>query len=52
MLDLNDRSPRENRKFKTGLYIETKSVGFYKQERNVDIAKLLYEVLEKYDLET
>ncbi|CAI2373945.1 unnamed protein product [Moneuplotes crassus] len=52
MLELNEKSPKQGRKFKTGLYIETKAVRFYKEKRNVDIAKILYDTLEKYDLHT
>lgn len=40
------------REFKTGLYIETKAVGFYRDRRGVDIAKILYDTLVKYDLDT
>eukprot|EP00344_Euplotes_crassus_P004446 CAMPEP_0197004254 /NCGR_PEP_ID=MMETSP1380-20130617/21146_1 /TAXON_ID=5936 /ORGANISM="Euplotes crassus, Strain CT5" /LENGTH=313 /DNA_ID=CAMNT_0042422987 /DNA_START=164 /DNA_END=1105 /DNA_ORIENTATION=+ len=52
MLDLNEKAPVKDRKFKTGLYIETKAVRFYKDQRNVDIAQILYDTLEKYDLHT
>ena len=52
MLDLNEKAPRKDRQFKTGLYIETKAVRFYKDKRNVDIAQLLYDTLKKYDLDT
>ena len=52
LIDLNEKAPRKDRKFKTGLYIETKAVRFYKEKRNVDIAKILYETLEKLGLET
>uniref|UniRef100_A0A7S3J4L1 glycerophosphodiester phosphodiesterase n=1 Tax=Euplotes harpa TaxID=151035 RepID=A0A7S3J4L1_9SPIT len=52
MLDLNMKSPREDRQFRTGLYIETKQVEFYKTYRNVDIAKILFETLQKYNLDT
>ena len=41
----------ENRKFKTGLYIETKQVSQYRK-LGIDITSLLYEVLRKYGLET
>lgn len=52
MLNLNAKAPVKGKKFKTGLYIETKVVQFYKEQRNVDIAKLVFEVLSKYDIET
>ena len=52
LLDLNEKAPRKERQFKTGLYIETKNVRFYKEKRNVDIANILYETLKKYNLET
>lgn len=51
LISLNKKAPRAGRKFKTGLYIETKYVAFY-QSRGVDIAKLLYETLAKYNIET
>jgi glycerophosphoryl diester phosphodiesterase len=51
-MKLNEEHPqKDGRPFKTGLYIETKNVGFYK-ERGVDIAGLLYNALKKYGLET
>lgn len=51
-MKLNEEHPHfDGRPFKTGLYIETKNVGFY-NERGVDIAGLLYTVLKKYGLET
>jgi glycerophosphoryl diester phosphodiesterase len=52
MLDLNEKHPREGRQFKTGLYIETKAVKFYLEERGVNIAALIVDVLKKYDLDT
>ena len=52
MLKLNHDAPREGRTFKTGLYVETKMVQWYTEERGVDIAKLLFNVLQKYDLDT
>jgi glycerophosphoryl diester phosphodiesterase len=52
MLSLNEDFPQKNRDMKIGLYIETKMYNFYKNERGVDIAELLYNNLKKYDLET
>ena len=52
LIKLNKEAPREGRKFKTGLYVETKMVQWYKEFRDVDIAKLVYDVLVKYDLHT
>lgn len=52
LLTLNQDFPQTNRDMKVGLYIETKMYNFYKQERGVDIAELLYENLKKFDLET
>jgi len=51
MLKLNEESPRTDNIFKTGLYIETKGVGLYK-ELGYNIAELFYDVLAKYDIET
>ena len=51
-IKLNKEHPQKDGwPFPTGLYIETKNVAFYK-ERGVDIAGLLYKVLQKYGLET
>ena len=52
MLDLNAKAPRKEKQYKTGLYIETKQVQFYNEIRNVDIAKILYDTLRKYDIHT
>ena len=52
MLMLNFEVPKSDKKFKTGLYIETKFVQFYKEIKNFDIASILYDVLKKYDIET
>ena len=52
MLDLNTKAPRSDKQYRTGLYIETKQVQFYNEVRKVDIAKILYETLKKYDLHT
>jgi glycerophosphoryl diester phosphodiesterase len=37
---------------KVGLYIETKMYNFYKDDRDKDIAQMLFDVLKKYDIET
>jgi glycerophosphoryl diester phosphodiesterase len=51
LLKLNKETPRTDKESLTGLYIETKWVGFYKK-RGVDIAQILYDVLSKYEVET
>ena len=52
MLNLNEKASHKDKFFKTGLYVETKQVQFYLEQRNVDIAKLVYEVLRKYEIDT
>ena len=51
MLNLYKTNPKD-RKYKIGLYIETKMFAFYKEQFNEDIAEKLYKVLEKYGIET
>jgi glycerophosphoryl diester phosphodiesterase len=51
-LKLNQEHPQlDGRPFPTGLYIETKNVAFYKS-RGIDIAGLVFKVLQKYEIET
>jgi len=52
MIELNEKAPKKDRQFRTGLYIETKAVRFYKEKRNVDIAQILYQTLVKYGLDS
>ena len=49
LLNLNANYPKEK---KVGLYLETKMYGYYKEQYNEDIVERVFEVLQKYGIET
>jgi hypothetical protein len=45
-------NPKPERPYPIGLYIETKMYAFYQEQFKQDIAEMLFNVLQKYGLET
>jgi len=51
-IGLNRNFPRKNIESKVGLYAEAKMYDFYRVTYGIDISKMIYDVLAKFDLET
>lgn len=52
MLELNQNQPRADISMPVGLYIETKMFNFYQNTYGEDLAEMLFNVLQKYNIET